>query len=248
MKKNELQNGDLVVMRRGGIGVVIDNGEESLLLYVSGGFEVLDDYYDDDMVDDADDDAVMQVFRPEGRFGFEGIDEEMPIYERDPAWTRPISEGEAKIREIARAREEERAAQWRAQAEENRKNLITIITQAYYGNRTATEIRRDEMDRFILGYQSSSLPVEEPIDRTILHLPGSDELVLIYNRFAEEKRLEDKEVYFKEYGCTLTPLATLPEMGLELYSRCIVCRMTAEGRFESVMEDDYEIWGRYLAK
>ena len=124
---------------------------------------------------------------------------------------------------------------------------IFIISQAFYGNRTGTEIRRENIDRFILGYQTDDFDVTEPIDRTIVHLPGSDNLVLIYNKYQEEDRLEVKERALREDNYILKPLASIPEMDLDIYSRCIVCRMKADGAFESLGEGDYEIWDRYLA-
>lgn len=63
--------------------------------------------------------------------------------------------------------------------------LICIISQAFYGNRTGTEIRRENIDRFILGYQTDDFDVTDPIDRTVIHLPGSDNLVLVYNPKSE---------------------------------------------------------------
>lgn len=124
---------------------------------------------------------------------------------------------------------------------------IFIISQAFYGNRTGTEIRRENIDRFILGYQTDDFDVTEPIDRTIIHLPGSDNLVLVYNKYQEEERLEIKERALREDNYILKPLASIPEMNLDIYSRCIVCRMNVAGEFESLGEGDYEIWGRYLA-
>jgi len=124
---------------------------------------------------------------------------------------------------------------------------IFIISQAFYGNRTGTEIRRENIDRFILGYQTDDFDVTEPIDRTIIHLPGSDNLVLIYNKYQEEDRLEIKERALREDNYILKPLASIPEMNLDIYSRCIVCRMNADGAFESLDEGDYEVWGHYLA-
>ena len=124
---------------------------------------------------------------------------------------------------------------------------IFIISQAFYGNRTGTEIRRENIDRFILGYQTDDFDVTEPIDRTIIHLPGSDNLVLIYNKYQEVERLEVKERALREDNYILKPLASIPELNLDIYSRCIVCRMNADRVFESLGEGDYEIWGRYLA-
>ena len=86
--------------------------------------------------------------------------------------------------------------------------LISIISQAFYGNRTGTEIRRENIDRFILGYQTDDFDVTEPVDRTIVHLLGSDTLVLIYNKHREEERLEVKERAFREENYILKPLAS----------------------------------------
>ena len=125
--------------------------------------------------------------------------------------------------------------------------LICIISQAFYGNRTGTEIRRENIDRFILGYQTDDFDVTEAIDRTVIHLPGSDNLVLVYNKYREEERLKVKERALREDTYVIKPLAVIPELNLEIYSRCIVCRMNADGVFESLAEGDFKIWDRYLA-
>lgn len=126
-------------------------------------------------------------------------------------------------------------------------DLIRIISQAFYGNRTGTRIRRENIDRFILGDQSDDLPLTDPVDRTIIHLPDSDNLVLIYNKYQEKERLETKERALREDNYVIRPLASIPELGLDIYSRCIVCRMNSAGELESLGEGDSEIWGRYLA-
>ena len=125
--------------------------------------------------------------------------------------------------------------------------LICIISQAFYGNRTGTEIRRENIDRFILGYQTDDFDVTEAIDRTVIHLPGSNNLVLVYNKYQEEERLKVKERALREDNYVIKPLAAIPELNLEIYSRCIVCRMNADGVFESLAEGDFKIWDRYLA-
>ena len=124
--------------------------------------------------------------------------------------------------------------------------LITIIAQAFYGNRTGTEISREDIDRFILGYQTADIAVTEPIDRTIVHLPGSDELVLVYNKYQEAERLETKARALREDNYVIKPLATISEMNLEIYSRCIVCRVNSNGEFFSLQKSDFEIWDCYL--
>ena len=127
-------------------------------------------------------------------------------------------------------------------------DLLTIISQAFYGNRTMTEIRTDEMDRFILGYLDSSLAVSEQIDRTIVHIPGSDNLVLVYNRYQEEQRLEEGEKLLRGENYEIKPLAVIPEIGLTLFSRCIALRMTGDGSFASLWDGDSRILTKYLAE
>ena len=124
-----------------------------------------------------------------------------------------------------------------------KKETIFIIAQGWYGNRTGTEIRKDEVDKF-LAYSDASLSKH---NITIVHIPESDELVLVYNKYSEESRLKDKERYYREEGYVLKPLAAIPEMGVEIYSRCIVCRMNENGEFFSLQENDWEKFGKYLA-
>ena len=124
---------------------------------------------------------------------------------------------------------------------------LIILAQAFYGNRTMTEICPEEMDRFILGYLDSSLEISEPVDRTIVHIPGSDHLVLVYNRYQEEQRLEERERLLKDENYEMKPLAVIPEIGLTLFSRCIALRMNEDGSFASLQDGDSRILVRYLA-
>ena len=130
----------------------------------------------------------------------------------------------------------------------NNNETITIIAQAFYGNRTQTTIRENELDRFILGYLSDSLSVSEKIDRTVVHIPNTDNLVIVYNKYEEESRRADKQIYWESDGYELKPLAVIPQIGLEIYSRCIACRMNQQGQFESLQEQDYDLVMGYLAE
>ena len=130
----------------------------------------------------------------------------------------------------------------------NNKETIQIIAQAFYGNRTATAIRESEMDRFILGCLSDSLSVSEKIDRTVVRIPNTENLVIVYNKYEEEARRADKQSYWESDGYELKPLAVIPQIGLELYSRCIVCRVNKQGQFESLQEQDYDLVMGYLAE
>ena len=124
---------------------------------------------------------------------------------------------------------------------------LIILAQAFYGNRTMTEIRPEDMDRFVLGYLDSSLEISEPIDRTVVRIPGSDSLVLVYNRYQEEERLKEGEKLLREENYEIKPLAVIPEINLTLYSRCIALRMNEDGSFASLQEGDSRILVKYLA-
>lgn len=132
--------------------------------------------------------------------------------------------------------------------EELNENYLIILAQAYYGNRTMTEIRPEGMDRFILGHLDNSQEARERIYRTIVHLPGSDHLVLVYNRYQEEERLAEGERLLKDENYKIKPLAVIPEIGLTLYSRCIALRLNEDGSFASLQDGDGRILVKYLAR
>ena len=129
-----------------------------------------------------------------------------------------------------------------------KKNYLEIVAQAFYGNRTCTEVAPESLDRFILGYQDDRLPVSEPIDRSMIRIPGTDNLVIIYNKYQEEERVQLKEHLLKTENYELKPLAMIPEENVFLYSRCIVCRMNENGVLESLCDEDYDKFMRYLAR
>ncbi len=130
---------------------------------------------------------------------------------------------------------------------ENKKH-IDIIAQAFYGNRTFTSITADEVDRFILGYLDSSIKISEKIDRTIVRIPDSENVVLVYNKYEEEEDLERVRKCFEEDGYEIKPLAVIPELDLKIYSRCIACRINEAGDLESLCESDCERVMKYLAR
>jgi len=104
------------------------------------------------------------------------------------------------------------------------------------------------MDRFILGHLDDIIPVTEKIDRTIVRVPNTDNLVIIYNKYREEKRREDAAEWQKKTGRTTKPLASIPEENIEIYSRCIACRITPDGEFESLREGDFDALEKHLAQ
>lgn len=127
-------------------------------------------------------------------------------------------------------------------------NKINIVAQAFYGNRVGTEVNREDVDRLILGYTDNSIEVKEKINRTIVNIPNEDNIVIVYNKYQEEEELNRKEKLFKEKDYVLKPLAVIAEENIEIYSRCIVCRISTDGELESLQSGDYEKVVNYLAE
>ena len=130
----------------------------------------------------------------------------------------------------------------------NNANKINIVAQAFYGNRVGTEVNREDVDRLILGYTDNSIEVKEKINRTIVSIPNEDNLVIVYNKYQEEEELKRKEALLNDKDYVLKPLAVIKEENIEIYSRCIACRINAEGELESLQSGDYEKVVNYLAE
>ena len=123
---------------------------------------------------------------------------------------------------------------------ETKKNVIEVVAQAFYGNHVSTEVNKEDVDRFILGYQTNDIPVTEPIDRTIVNIPNTDNIVIVYNKHEEEEKLKNKH--------DMKPLVAIEEENIKIYSRCIVCRISETGELESLQNGDYEKFAKYLAE
>ena len=132
-----------------------------------------------------------------------------------------------------------------------RNDTIYVIAQHFYGNRTGTTVDRDNVDRFILGYLDDSLPVSEPIDRTIVKVPGTDNIVVVYNKYEEDEYInvefpsyleKDGEYYRETWGEELKPHVSceIPEINFKIHTRCIVCRIDGNGVLQSLEESDEE--------
>lgn len=118
-------------------------------------------------------------------------------------------------------------------------NLIDIVVQGFYGNRTGTSIRKEEFDKFIC---------DKPTDRTVIPIPNIGNVVIIYNKYNEAEWLEKKKKVLEEDGYELRYTAYIPELNLKLYSRCVVCRIDEHGEVASLEDEDYEHIFKYLAE
>ena len=127
-------------------------------------------------------------------------------------------------------------------------NVLKIVAQAFYGNRTETEVKRENVDAFVLGNIDGIIDKYEKVDRTIVNVPNADNIVIVYNKYQEEERLQRKEELLNNEGYELKPVAVIPENNIEIYSRCIVCRIDSNGELDSLQNGDYEKFVKYLAE
>ena len=260
MKKNELMNGDIVVLSSGSVAVVIGEGEDAYLLYQYGGFEFLDEYYDDNLYNEIDDDKIMQVFRSNGGFGFEGVDQEVPVWERDETWACPSEqEREEQHRIAVELHEAEFKATMERLAEE-RNDRISVIAQYFYGNRTGTEVRRDWIDHFLRGHISRELfgPKDvEDVNRKMVRVPNAEHIVIVYDQTQEDRYVnedfpriyaQDGAEYLERWGEELKMRVSceIPEISFKIHTRCFACRIDENGDFQSLEDSDDEMIMKYF--
>lgn len=115
-----------------------------------------------------------------------------------------------------------------------------MLVQGYYGNRTIIDIDENDIDKI--------LAHNDRVDRVIINIPNTENLVLIYNQCAEEYRKEQIKRYFKEDGYVAQPLVSIPEENIEIYSRCIICRKTDDNHFVAFENVDFDKVLKYLAE
>lgn len=125
-----------------------------------------------------------------------------------------------------------------------RENQLRIVVQGIYGNRITTYIKHEHFDNVMLGHldNTTSLLKSDKVDRTIIEIPNTENIVLVYNKYKEAEVLQKKEKY------NIKPSAYIPEKNIELYSRCIVCRLNEDKTFASLTNEDYDKFMKYLAE
>ena len=101
-------------------------------------------------------------------------------------------------------------------------------------------MQREAIDYFVVGYTGipKRLFAYDKIDRSIVNLPDTKNLVLIYNKYQEEETKDNKT----------KPLVFIKENNTMIYSCCIVCRMDDNGNVSSITQDEYNIIEKYLAE
>ena len=127
-------------------------------------------------------------------------------------------------------------------------NEITVIAQALYGNRTMIEIDPRQIGYIIDGWLNISLAESKDYSEELAYISLPEtECVLVYNKVKEKEQLQEKKRLMDEENYSLRPLAVIPQSDMEIYSRCLVCRIDENGQFLSVQEGDENIF-KYLAE
>ena len=251
MKKSELMNGDIVALRSGSIAVVIGSGDESYLMFQNSGFEFLDDYYRDDLICEDFDDAVMQVFRSTGGFGFDSVDEVQPIWERDKVWTRPFEKESAEMRFQKEMEKHEQIEDMNKSEKDQQECRIDVIAQQFYGNCTYTSICKENIDFFLKGIVNNDLFRDETVavDRRVVRIPHFENLAIVYDQIQEDKYVQEeypalvaqKGDHYRQRCGKEIPMqisCRIPEIGLTIHTRCFACRIDEIGNLQSLQPED----------
>lgn len=252
MTKEDLLTGDIIVNRGGYLGIIIK--ELDTVYYQTIGFDPLDDFGDDLKYefDDDEDSDIMQVYRD---CSFLDIDneEDIPIYERDRNWRRPTKEERETCSKTISEENAKLHTGWLEQEKLRLKDMISIVVQQFYGNRTGTEIRREDVNSFL-----KWIDADKSVARKIVKVPSSDNLVIVYDQNQEDEYVnvvfpEQYAQYGKEYKehtgreMKMQISCKIPELDFEIHTRCFVCRIDEKGELQSLGNGDGEKFIKYFS-
>lgn len=142
--------------------------------------------------------------------------------------------------------------------EEKRKESIFVISQFFYGNRTGTEIKRENIDYFLHGYLGDCIPERiKDVNRKTVKVPGSENIVIVYDQTQEDRyiNVEFPEIYAREEKRYLKDggeelkihvSCEIPELGFKIHTRCIACRIDENGVLQSLEDGDGEKFIAYF--
>jgi hypothetical protein len=131
---------------------------------------------------------------------------------------------------------------WKYDCKASVVSTSAMLTHSYVGNIVNGKKKNPSRDALICICLTIGTTVEEI--QYLLKYAGQAPL---YNKLFEEEQLKEKAEVYEKRGYVMKPLATIPELDLTLYSRCLVCRMNADGTFASLEKEDFEKFIDYLA-
>lgn len=251
MKKEELMNGSIVVTRGGYLGVVIRDEDDGYILYQKIGIDDLADFNDDLTSKDGEDWDIMEVYGD--RFNccsFRAIDHDdpNPVWFREYDWHHPTAEErEAREAEWEKKRLQMVEEMRRQEEARMREVYISVITQCCLGSRAKVQITRDDVKRFISNILA---PVPDSVfsdmELRTITVPGDKNIVIVYDKTREDEYLNGTlPEYYDDYrrrpGVELPKeTCSIPEIGVELHTRCLACRIDENGVFQSLEDGDEE--------
>ena len=257
MTIHELKTGNIIIDRSGYAGIVIK--ELDRIVYQEHEQIWLNEF-DEDLTyfdEEFGPNDIMEVYSEGDFFEYYLYD---CLYQRDPDWVRPTEEERRACEEEAAKKWQEMMESMKEQYEKERVNCISVIAQQFYGNRTGTEVNRDEIGYFLRGCLSREVYKFEDLsdmDRRIVHVPGAEHIVIVYDQTQEDEYVNvgfpemlarDADLYRESFGEELTMRATceIPEIGFKIHTRCIACRMDENGILQSLEDDDYKQFIHYF--
>ena len=258
MTKKDLMTGDIIVNRSGYLGVILK--DEDTVLYQFIGSDSLSDFTDALLFDDEDyrDGDIMQVYR-ENTFLDVDNDEGTPLFQRDFSWRRPTKEERQVYEKTIEEERKKRLEEMRESTELNKNDNIYIIAQQFYGNRTATEISRENIDFFLKGILSPEFfPGEDKTaNRKVIKVPGTDNIAIVYDQNQEDEyvNIEFPEQYkelaeeYKEHTgreFKMQVSCKISEIDFEIHTRCFACRIDKTGELQSLEDGDAEKFINYF--
>lgn len=266
MTKKDLRTGDIIMNRAGLLGVVLT--EKNCILYQVLGNDRLDDF-DDNLIfrhDGFRECDIMAVYRD---CNFAHVECYTPDYLRCSRWSRPDEakrnaykeklEQKQLKRRVAEHFEQLRIAREERARTLTQEDLIEILAQQFYGNKTATEIYKQDINFFLKGILSPELfPGEDcTVDRKYIRLPHAEHIVVVYDQNQENRyvNVEFPELFARENqeyrehcgeDIKMHVSCEIPEIGFKIYTRCFACRINSAGEFESLQPEDYRIIVSYF--
>lgn len=219
--KKDLKTGDIVVLRNGELGVVILDTE--IILYQNIGFDDLDSFSDtlEDINDGEEYDIVSVYSGDGGPIGFYDYKDGHLVFDRDGA-----------------AEPEEEEPEW---------ETFSAAVRWLSGKWEITNVAKKWLDINLLKYPSMIAEKDCKLDRSMIRIPGTENLYVLYNKYYEQEQLDIlsgiKDVRWKD---EVVPVFRIPEENVVLHCHCIICRMDANMEPESLQEGDEALFSRYL--
>lgn len=256
MTINELKNGNIILNRQGTPGVVIN---EDYIIYQNRGMDWLDNFFEDLSYFDGDrtEFDIMEVYE---QGCFSDYMDYTRVWKRNENWHRPV--GKKNGVNIEEMKERFQALKDARHERENvtQNACISVIAQQFYGNRTSTQVNRDELDYFLRGRLSREVYKFEDLsdmDRRIVHIPSAEHIVIVYDQTQEDEyvNVEFPESYnrlsawYREgtgREMTMPISCEIPEIDFKIHTRCIACRIDEKGVLQSLEDNDYKQFIHYF--